>query len=133
MNNKYECVLVFDPNLSDQAVDERIGKVEALIKSHSGSISEKDAWGKRQLAYPIEGKESGNYVCLQFEGDNSAVVDIERSLRIDESVLRYLTVLKDKYAPDRAVKGKDDGREREHRGDSRGEFREGRNDRRDDA
>lgn len=97
---KYESVIVFHPTLEEPALNAEISKIEDVIKSHAGSITKQDIWGKRQLAYKISKQEYGNYVCLVYEAKTSIVTELDRYLRINESVLRFLNVKKDKFAPD---------------------------------
>jgi len=98
--NKYEVVIIFNPDLNDTDVTEQIGKIEGIIKAHQGAVLKQDVWGRRQLAYRLKKKEHGYYVLLIITGDNQLVADLDRQLRINEKVLRHLIVKKDKYAPD---------------------------------
>jgi small subunit ribosomal protein S6 len=56
-------------------------------------------WGKRTLAYPIKGKETGYYVVEQFDTDPTLLGELERAIKLDETVLRYLLVLNEGLAP----------------------------------
>ncbi len=56
-------------------------------------------WGKRTLAYPIKGKETGYYVVEQFDADPTLLGELERAIKLDETVLRYLLVLNEGLAP----------------------------------
>lgn len=96
----YESVIVFDSALSDADVAAQLDRVEALITSHSGQVTKRDVWGRRQLAYKIKKKEYGIYAFVVFSGANTLVADMRRQLRINDSVLRFLVVKKDKFAPD---------------------------------
>jgi small subunit ribosomal protein S6 len=100
MTNRYEAVIVYDSSLDEQALNAQIQKVEKLIKDHGGAIEQQEIWGRRQLAFKIKKKDSGLYVLLVFNGDTTTISDMERQLKINESVLRHLLVLKDKFAPD---------------------------------
>ncbi len=100
-NNKYELVVVLDPDLDESGQQAQLQRLIAVITQHGGTIQNQDLWGRRQLAYRIAKKEYGFYVVLQFDGDNTTVSDLDRQLKINESVLRHLIVRKDKYAPDR--------------------------------
>lgn len=97
---KYESVIVFHPTLEEAALNAEISKIDDVIKAHSGSITKQDIWGKRQLAYKISKQEYGVYVCLVYEAKTSIITELDRYLRINESVLRFLNVKKDKFAPD---------------------------------
>ena len=97
---KYEAVIILDSDLSEDAVKAEIGKVETVVKAHTGSVERSDVWGRRRLSFRIAKKEYGIYVVLVFAGDNRLVADLDRQLKINEGVLRHLIVLKDDYAPD---------------------------------
>ena len=92
----YETVLVLDPTLGEQAVEAEITKFGEIITHHGGKIVKQDRWGARTLAYPIAGKAQGFYVVTLFEGESRTVSELERAYKLDEQVLRYLTVVVDK-------------------------------------
>lgn len=102
----YEAVIVLDSSLSDADVASHLDKVEAIIANHAdesagiGKVTKRDVWGRRQLAYKINKKEYGIYAYLVFSGTQGLVADLRRQLRINDSVLRFLVVKKDKFAPD---------------------------------
>lgn len=103
----YETIVVLDPDLSEEDIGTQLTAIEDCIKSHGGSLQYKDPWGKRQLAYQIEGKDYGHYFTLVHDGDSSLVPDLERRSRINDQILRSLTVKKDKFAPDRSPKARE--------------------------
>ncbi len=119
MKQKYEIVIVVDPDQNEEGVQAMIAKVEGIVGQHEGSVERIDNWGRRQLAYPINKKEYGTYVVLIATGNSNLVSEINRQLRIVDELLRFLVVHKDKYAPDFVPKAKEEGRP-ERRGD-RGE------------
>ncbi|MCX5767189.1 MAG: 30S ribosomal protein S6 [Gemmatimonadetes bacterium] len=88
MSRNYEAVYIFDSALEDAAINEKIAKHHALL-SAEGEIT-LDHWGRRQLAYKIGTKESGYYVIARFTADGKALPEFERSLKLDDSVVRYL-------------------------------------------
>lgn len=100
MSEKYETVLVYNPDLEDAALEAEISKVRELVESSKGSIDKKDIWGKRELSYEIQNRTYGHYVLLEFTGEASLVGDLERQLKLSEPVLRHLVVKKDRFAPD---------------------------------
>lgn len=99
-NKRYEAILVFNPELDEAGVRGQVEKVEATIRSHSGAIEKHDIWGRRELSFTVKKKNSGIFVAVIFNGDNTLVTDLERQLRISDSVLRHMIVVKDKHAPD---------------------------------
>ncbi len=115
---KYELILVFTSELDDASVQTEVSKVSDTIKAHHGTVVREEVWGRKQLAYRIHGREFGIYVYLVLEADHGVVAELERQLRINESVLRFLCVKKDKFAPDAVARPKmaDDGAELEEPG-----------------
>lgn len=99
-NQRYETVVVFDPSVAEADLAGQYEKIESIIKSHDGAVERKDVWGLRHLAYKINKKDQGYYVVFIHTGGNKLIADLRRQLRINDSVLRFLTVQKDKYAPD---------------------------------
>ena len=90
----YETVVVFNHSLVEDAVKAELDKVAADIEGkYAGAITHREVWGKRFLAYPIHKAKEGIYAIVQYETANGKVVDgLEQKLRINESVLRFLTV-----------------------------------------
>ena len=92
----YELTYILTPVLSNDQTAEDIGKINQTIESAGGTIMEIDQWGSQRMAYPINKKRNGYYVNMYFEGPSSIVARLERSLTIDDHVLRYLTLSMDK-------------------------------------
>lgn len=88
----YEVVYIFDASLDEPAVDEKLESFHAAV-ADAGEVVAVDHWGIRQLAYPIEGRNTGYYVVSQFETDPSSLPEFERALKLDDELLRYLLVL----------------------------------------
>lgn len=90
----YEIVYVFDSMLDESTITEKLDRFNQLATATDGAeITAVDHWGKRQLAYPIEKKTTGYYVVTQFRSDPRALPELERNLKLDEELLRYLIVL----------------------------------------
>ncbi|MDO5015613.1 MAG: 30S ribosomal protein S6 [Eubacteriales bacterium] len=89
MNRSYELLYVLKPDLGEEglaAMDERI---QGIINAN-GEVSEVDVWGTRKLAYEIQDYKEGYYVVVEFASEPSFPQELERQLRINDSVLRYL-------------------------------------------
>jgi len=95
---KYELTVVFEGQLEQDVVDKHAEQINNLIKTTKGEVIKQDHLGKRRLAYEIMRKQYGYYVYYLFESDGSNIKDIEDNLKLNESVLRYLTVRLDKKA-----------------------------------
>lgn len=94
----YETVLVFTPVLSEKEVKERITKYMDFLKAEGAEIIQKDFWGLKQLAYPIQKKTTGIYFVTEFKGTGETVDKMEVNLKRDNEMMRFLTVRLDKYA-----------------------------------
>jgi len=89
----YETVIIFDSVLEDSQVQEKLQRLSGLVAPSGGDSVRVDVWGKRKLAYPIDKKEQGIYAILRYETEPSALTEFERIMRLDEQVLRQLTVV----------------------------------------
>lgn len=93
MAKLYETVVLIDATLEDAAIEALVKKTQDYIAAR-GEIVRVDRWGKRRMAYEINGKSHSEYVVYYYRGvSGEAVAELERSLRLDENVLRYLTVV----------------------------------------
>jgi small subunit ribosomal protein S6 len=90
--NYYEFTYIINPVLEDDKFKETVDKVNKLIESNDGEIDEVDEWGLRQFAYDIENKGSGYFVNTYFTAPADAIASIERQMRIDDNIMRYLTL-----------------------------------------
>lgn len=90
---EYEIVYIFDSVLTEDQINDRLEKYHQHVTDGGGEVTAVDHWGKRQLAYPINKKTSGYYVVVQFSGDTSSLPELERTLKLDDDLVRYLIVL----------------------------------------
>jgi small subunit ribosomal protein S6 len=90
---EYEIVYIFDSVLTEDQVNQKLDKYHQHITTKSGEITAVDHWGKRQLAYPLAKKTAGYYVVAQFTGESDSLPELERTLKLDEDLVRYLIVL----------------------------------------
>jgi len=88
----YETVFILDPSIEQEGIDQETEKVESLIVDNGGRIIRRDVWGKRRLAYEIAGRSEGFYTFVVFEGPGEIVSVLERSYRLNERIIRYMTV-----------------------------------------
>jgi small subunit ribosomal protein S6 len=89
----YETIFILDPSLGDEKTLEEIEKAKSIITSANGEVLDVQKWGKRKLAYEIHKKREGIYALLRFKGTGTVVSELERSFRISEPVMRFLTVV----------------------------------------
>jgi small subunit ribosomal protein S6 len=93
---RYETIIIIDPDLSDEGRAPVIDRVKELIPQFNGAFIVADDWGSKKLAYDIKKKTRGYYVRVDYCGDGALVSEIERFFRIDDRVLKFMTVLLDK-------------------------------------
>lgn len=72
-----------------------LAKIEENITKNKGKVTKQDVWGKRHLAYLIEGNEEGYYVVYNFELDKSKIHELEKSIKLMNDILRFLLVKED--------------------------------------
>lgn len=94
--DKYETITIIRPNVSEEVIAAISTKTEGIINNVGGEILKVDKWGLRQLAYPIKKEPTGYYVYTVFSGNGAGIDEMERIFRIDDSVLKYMTVKLDK-------------------------------------
>ncbi|MDQ7794601.1 MAG: 30S ribosomal protein S6 [bacterium] len=88
----YETTFILRPDLDEEAVAAAVSKVTTLITAGGGVIEGRDDWGKRRLAYEIDGERDGIYVILRFRAQPATLKELERLFRLTEEVLRHLVV-----------------------------------------
>ncbi|MCD7741981.1 MAG: 30S ribosomal protein S6 [Ruminococcus sp.] len=93
INESYEAVVVFSSKNGEEKIAELTEKFDTLIKANATDI-EKNDWGKRKLAYPINYENEGNYVLWTFTSKTDFPAELERVLGITEGVLRFLITVK---------------------------------------
>jgi small subunit ribosomal protein S6 len=91
--SKYETTFILDPGLDEARVNEEVDRVSGWIKDLGGEVIEVQRWGKRRLAYEIHKRRDGIYTLLVHESGPAVVREIERRMRLNESVMRVLTVM----------------------------------------
>jgi len=89
---RYEQVYILRPSLSENEIATLIENTNNIVLGDQGAIIQLDTWGMRKLAYPIKKESQGFYVFCDFAGTPKAVAEIERKFRIDDAVLKYLSV-----------------------------------------
>jgi small subunit ribosomal protein S6 len=90
---KYETTFILEPGLDDNRVNEEIERVSSWIRDLGGEVLEVQRWGKRRLSYEINRRRDGIYTLVLYQGPGPLVREIERRLKLNESVMRVLTVM----------------------------------------
>jgi len=91
--NKYETTFILEPGLDETRVNDEIERASQWIRDLGGEILEVQRWGKRRLSYEINKKRDGIYTLMLYQGPGATVKEVERRLRLNEAVMRVLTVL----------------------------------------
>ena len=93
MKRPYETVIVFDGTQSDDVLHKEQAQIEEFLKQNA-SFEKTDVWGKRGIAYPIKKKKLGYYCLFLYEGEGQVIGALERQIKLNECVLRHLTVVR---------------------------------------
>lgn len=88
----YENVFIVRQDISSSAVDALSDRFAAIIGENGGSVAKKEYWGLRNLSYKIKKNRKGHYVLFNIDAPPAAVQEMERQMRINEDILRFLTV-----------------------------------------
>ncbi len=101
---RYETIAIIDPDISEDDRSSLLTRIKEIIPQQEGVVIQEDLWGARKLAYPIKKKPRGYYARYDYCGMGNAVEELERFFRIDDRVLKYLTVLLDPEADPEKIK-----------------------------
>ncbi|MBI4720135.1 MAG: 30S ribosomal protein S6 [Chitinivibrionia bacterium] len=88
----YECIVILSPDSAETAAKNSSQKYAGVIVSGGGEITKMEDWGRRRLAYEINKQSEGCYILYGFRAANAVLTELDRQLRLDETVLRHLIV-----------------------------------------
>ena len=88
----YELMYIVRPELDEEAVQQAIDRVNQLVETNGGQVRRVTPWGKRRLAYTVKDQREGYYIVTDVELDRSRVQEVERVLKISDTVFRHLLV-----------------------------------------
>ena len=88
---EYESLYVLRPDLENEQTQDLINRFKEVVSNQGGEVLDVTEWGKRRLAYEINEYREGYYVIMKFKDDNNVTAELERLMRINDSVMRYLT------------------------------------------
>ena len=89
---QYEVVFIIDPTADDDEVTRLSDGFKQIITDQGGTVTKHESMGKRQLAYEILHKTEGNFVLLEIEGSGREIAELERRMRVNDRIIRYITV-----------------------------------------
>jgi small subunit ribosomal protein S6 len=122
----YEHVLIARPDISPQQVDALIEDVIKTLGEQGGKVTKNEYWGLRNLSYRVNKNRKGHYCLLNIDAPAPAIHELERRARINEDVLRYLTVRVEKHddepSPVLARRDRDEKRRQRREGRDDGGF-----------
>lgn len=87
----YESIFIVRPSLSDEDTTKLIEKMKSVVEK-SGTIMKAENWGRKKLAYEVKCERKGTFVYLHFQANGDVIGELERSYRLEDSVLKFLTV-----------------------------------------
>lgn len=95
---RYETMVIVQPDLADDLREPLFERMKEVISRKEGALMEFDDWGVRQMAYEIKKKKRGHYIRLDYCGNGALVSELERFFRIDDRILKYMTIILDEKA-----------------------------------
>lgn len=91
----YEIMVILDANLEERTVAPSLDTYLNVIRTAGGSVEKLDVWGRRRLAYEIDKKAEGIYAVIDLQASPEAVAELDRQLRLNESILRTKVIRPD--------------------------------------
>lgn len=94
----YEMMVLIRPTVTDEALTEEVERISSVITSAGGTISNvkrESPWGRRRLAYQIQDARDATYVLYHYSSEPSQIQEIERDLKLDDRIIRYLLIRQD--------------------------------------
>lgn len=94
---RYEVMFIVHPSSNDEGIERITGQMEEVVRSDDGEVHAIDRLGKKKLAYEIQDLREGIYILLTIGASGDCIKELERRLRVNDQVLRYLTVRVDEH------------------------------------
>ncbi len=88
----YELLYIVDPAIDDEKRAGVAKRIETIIAEGNGTLDNAESWGKRKLAYEINGLVEGDYTLVDFHADPASIAELDRILRINDNVVRHMIV-----------------------------------------
>ncbi len=88
----YEVMFIVDPKTGDDDITRLSENLQQIITDQGGSVTKTENMGRRQLAYPIGRINEGHYILLEVDGTGREIAELERRMRVNDQVIRYITV-----------------------------------------
>ena len=125
----YESVFIARQDVSSNNVEDLAGQLQQIVQDNGGQVTKTEHWGLKNLAYRIKKNRKGHYVLFNIDAPAEAVHELERNMRFNEDIIRFLTVKVDELDPNPSVQmerkdKKEGGRDRRGGGGRGGRKRE---------
>ena len=88
----YEVMFIVDPKTSEDDITSLTEAIQKIISDQGGTITKTENMGRRNLAYPIGRANEGHYVLLEVDGSGREIAELERRMRVNDQIIRYITV-----------------------------------------
>lgn len=98
-DRRYETLLLLHPDLGDAGAHEQVSRVKALMDEKGATVATCHEWGQRDLAYPVREQRRAIFALFEYRTSPTSLAEIERNLRLMDSVLRFVSVRRDEDAP----------------------------------
>lgn len=95
LRREYECIYLIDQALEEPMVDQVIQRYRDVVSEQGGKVVRIDNWGKRKLAYEIDKQQKATYVYMQLLASGELVAELERTMRLSDDIVRFMTVVID--------------------------------------
>ncbi|WP_019219676.1 30S ribosomal protein S6 [Bartonella florencae] len=99
----YEHVFLARQDIAPQQIDELLNLYKGVIEAHGGKVGRVENWGLRPLAYRIRKNRKAYYVLINVDAPAAAIAEVERQMRINEDILRYMTIRVEKHETEKSV------------------------------
>ena len=92
---RYETIFIVQVDTPTDELNSLIERYRAIVTALKGAIIKVEKWGKRKLAYEIKKQSNGVYVLFDFAGRSTIIEELERNFKIDDKILKFMTIMKD--------------------------------------
>ena len=102
----YESIFIARQELGEKEIEKTIEGFKGILEKNSADLVDTELWGLRNLAYKIEKNKKGHYIVLKISGNGQAIQELERNMRIDENIIRYLSIKTDSIITEPSILAK---------------------------
>ncbi|WP_273759526.1 30S ribosomal protein S6 [Bartonella sp. ML70XJBT.G] len=99
----YEQIFLARQDIAPQQIDELLNVYKGVIEAHGGKVGRVENWGLRALAYRIRKNRKAYYVLVNIDAPAAAIAEVERQMRINEDILRYMTIRVEKHEKEKSI------------------------------